>query len=150
MAVRFSALGKVHPLPQGRFLVLISVRGWVDPRVIVWLEELGQLKSAMTSWWIEPATFKLVPYYAILFISSYPTGEISIEDITRNDLKHVVNPVTIMYKLLQNSVSVFGYNNLEHSYLTFVKIGTGWRVTEINVTGLKCGSSAGVWSTRLR
>jgi hypothetical protein len=33
------------PHPPGRFMVLISLRGWVDPRAIVRLEELGQLKK---------------------------------------------------------------------------------------------------------
>jgi hypothetical protein len=32
--------------PAGRFFVLISVRGWVDPKVIVQLEGLGKLKKS--------------------------------------------------------------------------------------------------------
>jgi hypothetical protein len=55
-----SALRAGRLLPSGRFLVLISVRGWVDPRAKVWLEELGQLKNRMTSPGREPATFRLV------------------------------------------------------------------------------------------
>jgi hypothetical protein len=45
MVVRLSALCADRPLPPGRFLVLISVTGWVDPRVIVRLEELDKLKK---------------------------------------------------------------------------------------------------------
>jgi hypothetical protein len=46
MAVRLSALRACRHLPPGRFLVLISVRGCVDPMVIVRLEGLDQLKTS--------------------------------------------------------------------------------------------------------
>jgi hypothetical protein len=60
MAVRQSALRAGHPLPEGRFLVLISVRGCVDPRIIVRLERLGKLKKKSTSSGLEPEAFRLV------------------------------------------------------------------------------------------
>jgi hypothetical protein len=59
MAVKLSALRAGRSLPPGRFLLLISVRGWVDPRAIVQLEGLGQLKKS-TSLGLEPATFRFV------------------------------------------------------------------------------------------
>jgi hypothetical protein len=45
MAVRLSVLRAGRRLPPGRFLVLISLAGWVDPRAIVRLEGLGKLKK---------------------------------------------------------------------------------------------------------
>jgi hypothetical protein len=60
MAVRLPPLRAGRPLHPGRFLVLISVRGCVDPRAIVRLEGLDQLKNQMTSSGIEPATLRLV------------------------------------------------------------------------------------------
>jgi hypothetical protein len=57
MTIRLSALRAGRPLPSGKFLVLISVGGWVDPRTIVRLVVLHNLKIPMTSSGIEPSTF---------------------------------------------------------------------------------------------
>jgi hypothetical protein len=45
MAVRLSVLRAGRPLPPRIFLVLISVRGWVEPRATVRPEGIGQLKE---------------------------------------------------------------------------------------------------------
>jgi hypothetical protein len=50
MAARLSTLHASRFLLPGRFLVLNSVRGWVDPRAIVCLEGLGKLKKSTSSW----------------------------------------------------------------------------------------------------
>jgi hypothetical protein len=60
MAVSLSALCAGHPLLLVIFVTLISLRGCVNLRDIVWLEGLNKLKIQMSSSGIENSSFCVV------------------------------------------------------------------------------------------
>jgi hypothetical protein len=92
MAVRLSVLRAGRPLPPRRFLVLISVKGCMDPMARVRLEGLGQLKKSND------------------FIGNR-TGDLSACSICLNQLRYRVPPTNCL-RYNVNILSMLSLNML--------------------------------------
>jgi hypothetical protein len=88
----WSALRAGRTLPPGRFLVLISVRGWLDPRAIVRLERLGLLKNPVASSGFKLANFRLVawPHDAVCRIWNSRSGGYEESHLLGYNERHAV------------------------------------------------------------
>jgi hypothetical protein len=112
MAVK-SALRASRPLPPRKFLVLSSVRGWVDPRAIVRLKGLGQLKNPVTS---SGTKLRDLPACSI---APQPTTLPRAPFVVRGFPNHTVCTMEVNVKFERAWFNLHNGNTTRNSSLTF-------------------------------
>jgi hypothetical protein len=137
MAVRLSALRACRLLAPERFLILISVRDWVDPRNILLLEGLGQLKNPMTSSGIEPAC-SIVPQ-TVEIRARLQLSELVFLRCTEGDEEHAGNCLVIYHNIFLYTIVLIVICRITEMLSYFATqieapLMWGWECEYINVS----------------